>query len=151
MFSLVIFHSRFACVCPSCLSVGSVLMRRGHIVTAGVALGRKSTGSLTLASVLDWEFSLKNLWKLSAFRNCIIVTDNVRYLNILRVFLVSFWSFIDLFFKQQILFQVAFICLIWTMSLRFMFFLFHIDLILHYCTCFGYSRKLCDRYYIFLL
>lgn len=39
--SSVIFHSRFVSVCPSCLSIGNVLIRWGHIVVADVAVGRK--------------------------------------------------------------------------------------------------------------
>lgn len=37
----VIFHSRFLSVCLSCLSIGNVLIRWGHIVAADVAAGRK--------------------------------------------------------------------------------------------------------------
>lgn len=39
--SSVIFHGRFVSVCPSCLSIGNVLMRWGHIVMADVTVGRK--------------------------------------------------------------------------------------------------------------
>lgn len=41
LISSVIFHSRFVSVCPSCLSIGNVLIRWGHIVTADVTVGRK--------------------------------------------------------------------------------------------------------------
>lgn len=60
--SSVIFHNRFVSVCPSCLSVGSVLIRWGHIVLADVTLGRKPA----LCELSNSTTVVKSAWKEAA-------------------------------------------------------------------------------------